>query len=277
MQKLIDIAAAEVGYLEKASLSNLDDKTTNAGHNNFTKYARDIDKIDGLLNGRKQGYAWCTIFVLWCLMQRFGADALRGLCYLPEKSLAAGCIYAVKYYKATGAYSQSPQVGDQVFFKDSAGEPCHTGIVIAVDGNTITTIEGNTSSEAGVVDNGGCVAQKRYARTYSRIHGYGHPNYIKYLREEINMTRAEVEQLINEHTERIVRTILSGAGTEPSDWAVDELAEAQRLGITDGTRPKGYAKREEVAAMILRAVTAKSDSDRELPPEAAEAMTNGSY
>lgn len=277
MQKLIDIAAAEVGYIEKASLANLDDKLTNAGRNNITKYARDIDRVDGLLNGRKQGYAWCTIFFLWCLMQRFGADALRGLCYLPEKSLAAGCIYAVKYYKAANAYSQSPQVGDQVFFTDSAGDPCHTGIVIAADGNTITTIEGNTSSEAGVVDNGGCVAQKRYARTYSRIHGYGRPNYIKYLREEINMTKEQIEQLIDERAEKIVREILSGAGTEPSKWAVGELAEAQRLGITDGTRPKGYAKREEVAAMIYRAVTGKQDGDRELPPAAAEAMTNGSY
>ena len=35
---LIKIAAAEIGYKEKASNSNLDDKTANAGSNNWTKY-----------------------------------------------------------------------------------------------------------------------------------------------------------------------------------------------------------------------------------------------
>jgi hypothetical protein len=31
------------------------------------------------------------------------------------------------------------------------------------------------------------------------------------------------------------------------------LSSAVSAGITDGTRPGGYAKREEVAAMVLRA------------------------
>lgn len=51
-----------------------------------------------------------------------------------------------------------------------------------------------------------------------------------------------------------IRALLAGEGTEPSDWIVKsgELAEAVSAGITDGTRPKGYATREEVAAMVLR-------------------------
>lgn len=54
--------------------------------------------------------------------------------------------------------------------------------------------------------------------------------------------------------EEIIRALLVGEGTEPSDWIVKsgELAEAVKAGITDGTRPKGYATREEVAAMVLR-------------------------
>lgn len=52
---------------------------------------------------------------------------------------------------------------------------------------------------------------------------------------------------------RYMDALLSGAGTEPSGWAADELAEAVAAGITDGTRPRGYATREEAAIMVLRA------------------------
>ena len=42
IDKLIQTADNEVGYLEKSSNSQLDDKTANAGMNNYTKYWRDI-------------------------------------------------------------------------------------------------------------------------------------------------------------------------------------------------------------------------------------------
>ena len=54
-QKVIDAVRTEVGYLEKASARDIDDKTANAGSNNYTKYARDMDAIPGFYNGRKQG------------------------------------------------------------------------------------------------------------------------------------------------------------------------------------------------------------------------------
>ncbi len=38
IDKLIQTADNEVGYLEKSSNSQLDDKTANAGMNNYTKY-----------------------------------------------------------------------------------------------------------------------------------------------------------------------------------------------------------------------------------------------
>lgn len=64
--KVIAVAQAELGYLEKASDSQLDSKTANAGYANFTKYARDIDAIPHFFNGPKQGYAWCgNCFIGW--------------------------------------------------------------------------------------------------------------------------------------------------------------------------------------------------------------------
>lgn len=59
VNKVIQIALNEVGYLEKRNLAQLDDKTANAGSNNYTKYARDLDAIKGFYNGAKQGFAWC--------------------------------------------------------------------------------------------------------------------------------------------------------------------------------------------------------------------------
>jgi len=35
-----------------------------------------------------------------------------------------------------------------------------------------------------------------------------------------------------------------------SDWAKDGLEKAKAAGITDGTRPRGFATREEVALMV---------------------------
>ena len=52
---------------------------------------------------------------------------------------------------------------------------------------------------------------------------------------------------------RYMDTLLKGTGTDPSGWAADELSEAVAAGITDGTRPRGYATREEAAIMVKRA------------------------
>ena len=62
------------------------------------------------------------------------------------------------------------------------------------------------------------------------------------------MTKAEVIALIDER----IQVALEGKNTTASDWAKEEFARAVAAGITDGTRPGGYAKREEVAAMVLR-------------------------
>ena len=54
-------------------------------------------------------------------------------------------------------------------------------------------------------------------------------------------------------SKRYQDALLTGADTKPSGWAEDELAEAVSVGITDGSRPRGYATREEAAIMVKRA------------------------
>lgn len=177
-KKIIDLALDEVGYLEKKSASQLDSKKANAGSGNFTKYARDLDAIPNFYNGKKNGFAWCDVFVDWLFVKAFGVKTAKKLLCQPDKSLGAGCGYSANYYKAKGQFHKhSPKPGDQIFFLDSAGDVAHTGIVCKVDKLYVYTVEGNTSPQAGVVGNGGGVYKKQYALSYNRIYGYGRPAY----------------------------------------------------------------------------------------------------
>lgn len=147
INKVLAVAKAEIGYLEKKSNAQLDSKTANAGSANYTKYWRDVKPA-------YQGQAWCACFVGWCLMQAFGQTAAQKLLkhwpyvYCPT----LGSLFT-KY--------ANPQVGDIVIFYRS-GRFSHTGIVTSVSGDKFTTIEGNTSGASGIVPNGGGVCAKSY-------------------------------------------------------------------------------------------------------------------
>lgn len=56
-EELIEVARQEIGYIEKASNSMLEEKTANAGMSNYTKYG---DWYGG------NGNYWCQQFVSWC-------------------------------------------------------------------------------------------------------------------------------------------------------------------------------------------------------------------
>lgn len=194
--KVIEIALAEEGYLEKASNSQLDSKTANAGTGNFTKYARDLDALGNFYNTPKQSFDWCDVFVDWCFVQAYGREKGQALLCQPNKSTGAGVNFSADFYKAKGQWHTSnPKKGDQIFFRNYA----HTGIVYDVDDTHVYTVEGNTTAASGVVSTGTCVRAKSYALNYSGIDGYGRPafdeepTYIsanRYLTEEEMQTNA---------------------------------------------------------------------------------------
>lgn len=64
--------------------------------------------------------------------------------------------------------------------------------------------------------------------------------------------REDEEDMTEQEVRKIVHEILDGNNTKPSEWAEKEVAEATALGITDGSRLQGYAKREEVFALFNR-------------------------
>ena len=144
---LIATARAEVGYLEKKSNSQLDDKTANAGYNNYTKYGRDVYP-------QYQAQAWCACFVSWCMMKTFGLETAKKLLkHWPY-------VYCPTLGNLFTKHA-NPQRGDIVIFY-RGGTFAHTGIVTKVDGDAFFTIEGNTSGGTDIVANGGSVCSKYY-------------------------------------------------------------------------------------------------------------------
>lgn len=179
-QRVIDIALAEVGYLEKETVDQLDDKTANAGDANRTKYARDLDAVK-FYNGKKQGVAWCDTFVDWSFYTAYGLEAALKLTCQALGSAGAGCRYSRSYYKKKGQLFDTPEPGDQVFFwpkdRSDPNKVQHTGLVYAVDDTYVYTVEGNTSGANGVVWNGGGVCKKKYKLNYNRLAGFGRPDW----------------------------------------------------------------------------------------------------
>ena len=157
--KIIEVALAEVGYLEKATNVQLDSKTANAGSNNYTKYG----KWYGM-----NGQPWCDMFVSWCAAQAGEADAVGKYAYVPSHQ---------NFFAAKGQYfargAKTPQPGDIIIFRNES----HIGLVEKVSGGYVHTIEGNTSGGSTLVANGGGVHQKKYPLTSSYIQGYGRPAY----------------------------------------------------------------------------------------------------
>lgn len=186
VSKVIEIAMAEVGYLEKKSNRNLDSKTANAGSANYTKYGRDMHKLYPSVMDFPA--SWCDAFVDWCFYQAYGVCNAKGLLggdfndYTPSSA---------QLYKNKGVWGTEPKVGAQIFFKNTT-RICHTGLVYAFDNRYVYTIEGNTSGASGVISNGGGVCKKKYLLTNSRIAGYGYPRYDEESKtESINDTTEE--------------------------------------------------------------------------------------
>lgn len=176
ISQVLDIASAEVGYLEKSKSAYqkdptvLYDKTRGAGSDNYTKYAKEMDSLN-VYNGPKQGYAWCNVFIDWIFVQSLGLDRARQLLI----GFNAGCTQDWNWFKSHNQIVTSPQRGDLVFFRNLA----HIGIVEKIANGRVYTIEGNTSNAAELITNGGSVARKSYVIGSLLIDGYARPKYDK--------------------------------------------------------------------------------------------------
>ena len=197
---VIEIALAEVGYLEKKSKSNLDSKTANAGSNNYTKYWRDVYPVF-------QAQAWCQCFVVWCFVQAYGTTNAKKL--LCTNTFSYACEQSANYFKKKKQFFTEPAEGDLIFFWNSNHSKFgHVGIVYKTDSKYVYTVEGNTSSGNDVViSNGGAVALKKYSRNNVRIGGYGRPAYGTEQTPTVSVSYYKKYQGNSIHIDEIFKTI----------------------------------------------------------------------
>lgn len=145
-QKIIAKAQKEIGVCESPANSN------NVKYNTWY-YGHEVSGA---------AYPWCAVFISWLF------DG-TGLC-----KKTASCADMLEWFEAHSQIVKTPAPGDIVFFRYStnARRTNHVGLVVDVKGNTITTIEGNTSRDSN--DNGGRVMRRKRS---GKIVGYARPKY----------------------------------------------------------------------------------------------------
>lgn len=134
---IVDIAISQLGYKE--------------GAGNNTKY--------GKYTGANMA-PWCHSFVSWCA---YKAGESRAVPKTASTDTGMAWFKKKGRFKKKGSYK--PKRGDIVYFKTGRS---HVGIVEKTKGNTLHTVEGNTSNK---------VARRTYSLSNSTITGYGVPNY----------------------------------------------------------------------------------------------------
>lgn len=148
-------------YLEKKTEAYLDDFIKNAGSNNYTKFARDVNNLG---QPGCQGQPWCAEYQFWKLAKIKGVTKALQI-------MGGGfynCVSITNHAKANGTWHSTPKVGALVIFRNGS----HVADIQSFDSERIYTNEGNTSSISGVVANGGTVRNKSYLISDSSIDGY---------------------------------------------------------------------------------------------------------
>lgn len=152
-QKLVNWLNSQVGYHEALDGSN--------------KYGADGDWDLKLYGFDGSNVAWCDLFVDYAFIHVFGYDLGTKMTFQDPKGYAL-CRWSAEAYQNNGHWFMKPEIGDQIFFY-YGGEINHTGLVVAVNGDNITCVEGNFSDS---------VSRTYYNwRISNQIAGYGRPNW----------------------------------------------------------------------------------------------------
>ena len=145
---IIAKAKAEIGVCEVPAKSN------NVKYNTWY-YGKNVQ-------GDK--YPWCATFISYLFRSE------QKLC-----KKTASCIDMLEWFEGNNRIVYEPKPGDLIFFHYNTNnrKTNHVGIIIKVEKDGITTIEGNTSVTSQ--DNGGRVMQRK--RTLKNVVAYARPSY----------------------------------------------------------------------------------------------------
>jgi hypothetical protein len=229
VKQLLELARSDIGYVEKKNNNQLDDKTANAGNANYTKFW-------DYLKPSFQGQPWCAAAIsYWARQAGISTDVIPTF-YDCDTGMA--WFNSRKQFFIRGA--DKPRAGDVIFFgvpKDAQ----HVGLVTSVTADKVFSIEGNTSGAAGMVPNGGAVAEKSYLLTYNKILGYGRPKY----EEDDVMSYEDFKGFMERYeTEKRSQPV--------SAWAKGAWDKMVEGFVFDGTAPRAELTREQAAALIER-------------------------
>ncbi|GII86385.1 hypothetical protein Ssi03_43750 [Sphaerisporangium siamense] len=149
LKNMIDLLKSQLGYGEQGG--------------GYTKYGDWYGKTVEF-DSDYSAQPWCDMLLSWAA-HRLGYDKWFGqFAYTPGHA---------RWFVDHDAWGHTPEVGSVVFYDWSGSGTVdgidHVGMVIAVDGDTIRTIEGNVD--------GGHVREKTRDQTY--VVGYGYPEKVK--------------------------------------------------------------------------------------------------
>lgn len=168
-----------IPYLEKRSAAYLDDFQRNAGYNNYTKFARDVNSWG---QPGCQGQPWCAVYQFWKLTKALGLKTALQI-------MGGGfynCRNVTRHAQSKETWKKAPKKGALIIFRNGS----HIGSVNKYDTQYVYTNEGNTSSTPGVVVNGGSCCNKKYKLNAPVIDGYV---WIDYGTEEQTSTDTAVK------------------------------------------------------------------------------------
>ena len=222
--------------LEKA-LGFVGTKEDPAGSNNVifntAYYGHAVQ--DGVPKGAS--YPWCCVFV-WYIFYVCGAS---GLFFDGKKTAYCPAVESWGRGAGLAVATKDARPGDIVLFDwNHNGVADHIGFIVEnLGGGKFTTVEGNTSQTSN--DNGGCVMRR--VRNASDICCVIRPQYES--EEEIDMSREELERLIDERAEEIaerkvreaVGKFVERIGELPSKALEPEVRELLDCGAINGGTP----------------------------------------
>lgn len=164
-------AARWIGYLEHNSLKNIGLYRVNAGKGGYTAFAEIVRQKCGR---NLQGLPWCAVFIHSCFVNVYGRGGARMLLGRPH----AGTRTLARRMRRKGLWRDkdyTPVKGDIIFLANDGKTIDHCGIVASSDGESVTSIDGNTVDPSGFFNEkqGGAVALRDRLLTDVRIIGYG--------------------------------------------------------------------------------------------------------
>lgn len=156
VKNILDTARGWLGYSEESG------RWWNIVEGVYNNYIRN-HKGAGRSYCLQRSDPWCDCFVSSVFIKSGAVDALGGV--------ECGCPNHIQIFKNTGRWlgKTRPKAGDIIFFDwGGDGVSDHVGIVESINGETVTTIEGNKNDS---------VERRTLAWNSPTVYGYARPTY----------------------------------------------------------------------------------------------------